>query len=265
MIDVPDGRNTRQKVLLQDVSFRCLPGRLVGILGASGAGESSRLRVPLISRFLVGRMAGSILFNGHMRGPALLRDTAYIQQDVLLFPELTVRESVNYAARLRMPRGTPAAARAARVNGVLKMLHLSGCAQSPVGDALRRGISGGQRRRLSIAMEVVALPSLICLDEISTGLDSATALSVFASVHALVRPGPGAGCGRTALATVHQPGPALFASFDEVALLHGGRLLFFGPPAAAESYFLRLGFVRPRGKDVADFIIAVAAGAEEVC
>ncbi|KAJ1404562.1 P-loop containing nucleoside triphosphate hydrolase protein, partial [Ochromonadaceae sp. CCMP2298] len=154
---------------------------------------------------------------------------AYVLQDDLHIPTLTVEETLQYAAWVRLPEGTPPHKRQHRVDELLQMMALAHTRDCVVGSAMNKGISGGQLKRLSIAVEIVAMPRLLFLDEPTTGLDSAIAYEVMN----VVRNMPS----RTCLATIHQPSPHIFALFDSLILLSAGRLVYFGPAQDAVHHF----------------------------
>lgn len=132
-------------------------------MGASGAGKSTLLDL-LADRKRSGVASGYILMDGQPRTPWFNRSSAYVLQNDLHIATLTVIETVRFAARVRMPEGTSEAQREARVQLLLSLMTLSHVSNSRVGDSMNRGISGGEAKRLSIAVEMVSLPGLIFLD-----------------------------------------------------------------------------------------------------
>jgi ABC-type multidrug transport system ATPase subunit/ABC-type multidrug transport system permease subunit len=180
---------------------------------------------------------------------------AYVKQDDCHLAQLTVRETLAYAARLRMSGASVAAEDVARVvDATMATLGIQHVADSPVGDSLNRGISGGQLKRLSIGVETVTSPSIIFLDEPTSGLDSAIALEVMTAVKALVA------SGRTVVCTIHQPSFETFELFTDLLLLSAGRVVYAGPSRQATPYFESLGYVYDGVSNPADFIIEVAGG-----
>ena len=136
---------------------------MVAIMGPSGAGKSTLLDL-LANRKLTGIWSGEILVNSYPRSPWFKREIAYVIQDDIHIPILTVEETIRYAAWTRMPEGTTTESREKRVEQLLEMMSLTSVKDSIVGDAMRKGISGGQKKRLSIAVEIVSLPEIIFLD-----------------------------------------------------------------------------------------------------
>mmetsp|Transcript_1087 Transcript_1087/g.1754 ORF Transcript_1087/g.1754 Transcript_1087/m.1754 type:complete len:1273 (+) Transcript_1087:64-3882(+) len=247
--------NGEERKLLQNVSFHLEPGDMCALMGASGAGKSTLLDL-IANRKHIGAWSGEILINQRPRSPFFNRDSAYVLQDDIHIATLTVEETIRYAAWTRMQEGTTIDQREQRVKFLLDMMGISHVKDSIVGDAMHKGISGGQLKRLSIAVEIVALPNLIFLDEPTSGLDSAIALEVMSSVRNL------ANQNRTCVSTIHQPSPEVFALFDKTVLLSNGRLLYAGAADEAVTYFTRpaLGYKYDPDQNPAEFIIDVCGG-----
>lgn len=210
----------------------------------------------IANRKEIGAWGGEILINQRPRSLFFNRDSAYVLQDDIHIATLTVEETILYAAQTRMTEGTTPEQHAQRVKFLLDMMGISHVKDSLIGDPLHKGISGGQLKRLSIAVEIVALPNLIFLDEPTSGLDSAIALEVMAAVRKL------ANQNRTCISTIHQPSPEVFALFDKTVLLSNGRLLYAGAADEAVSYFTRpqLGYKYDPDQNPAEFIIDVCGG-----
>ncbi|CAN0070216.1 unnamed protein product, partial [Ectocarpus sp. 8 AP-2014] len=218
-----------------------LPSTLTGILGPSGAGKSSLLDILAgRKRSGEGRASGHVSVSldgrGGRGGPADIRRVAgYVPQEDVLPGTLTCYEHLMFHARLRMPRKASHAERRERALAVLAELGLSRVADSRVGDARKRGLSGGEKRRLSIAAELMAGPPLLFLDEPTTGLDAATALRVMVLLKGV------ASGGTTVLCSLHQPRPRVLNLLDNVMLLSRGKVAYFGSPQGSESYFSSVG------------------------
>ena len=199
-------------------------------------------------------LTGTLLFNDRPRARKLMRKSAYVTQDNVHLASLTVRQTLGFAAALRMENSNKKK-REERVLTVAKMLGIDKILDSRVGGTLVRGISGGQLKRLSVAVEIIHLPSLIFLDEPTTGLDSSIAHEVMSAVRNL------ANFNRTVICTIHQPPPATFALFDKLLLLARGRTCYFGPVAACTGYFENFGYKYDglaAGANPAEFAVAVA-------
>ncbi|KAG1673764.1 hypothetical protein FOA52_002333 [Chlamydomonas sp. UWO 241] len=213
--------------VLQGVYGRASAGEMQALLGPSGAGKSTLMDM-LACRKKVGDLTGSLLLDGSIASPrAYIKRTSYVPQDDAFAPMMTARESLLFAAGLVLPLG--GAARGARVDEVLSVLGLAGAAHTVVGGALPgglslRGLSGGERRRLSLAVGVLQSPSVLLLDEPTSGLDAAAALNVATHLREMATQS-----GHVVIASIHQPRGAIWALFDTVTLLSKGRLLYTGP------------------------------------
>ena len=153
--------------LLQGVTGRINPGEMCALMGASGAGKSTLLDV-IGQRKNTGVITGEITYNGSTE----LKSFAYVMQDNVHMGILSVRESISYAAELRLKETMSAEKKAKRVQKIIDMLGLTKVSESPLGTPEVRGISGGQLKRVSIGVEIVNMPNLMFLDEPTTGLDS---------------------------------------------------------------------------------------------
>lgn len=148
------------------------------------------------------------------------------QEDVLL-GTLTVRETITYSAHLRLPSTMTEEAIRSHVEGTILELGLQDCADTLIGNWHLRGISGGEKKRLSIALEILTRPRLLFLDEPTSGLDSASAFFVIQTLRNI------AGDGRTVISSIHQPSSEVFALFDDLFLLSSGETVYFGEAKSA--------------------------------
>ena len=162
VIDLSYGLPKGKKQLLHNINLLIKPGDMVALMGPSGAGKSTLLDL-IANRKIHGKLSGQVLINGKTWSKSFHRETAYCLQDDMHFPILTVEETIRYAAWTRMPRGTSAEAMEERVDLMISMMGLSHVRQTRVGGSHVKGISGGQMKRLSIAVEIISLPSLIFL------------------------------------------------------------------------------------------------------
>eukprot|EP00179_Madagascaria_erythrocladioides_P008346 CAMPEP_0198309828 /NCGR_PEP_ID=MMETSP1450-20131203/2080_1 /TAXON_ID=753684 ORGANISM="Madagascaria erythrocladiodes, Strain CCMP3234" /NCGR_SAMPLE_ID=MMETSP1450 /ASSEMBLY_ACC=CAM_ASM_001115 /LENGTH=853 /DNA_ID=CAMNT_0044012607 /DNA_START=34 /DNA_END=2591 /DNA_ORIENTATION=+ len=245
------------KPILRGVSGRAQPGRLLAIMGASGAGKTSLLN--LLAGRASGVGTGSVRINGDRFSTSQLRAlSGYVMQDDLLSAELTVRESLMFVARLRLPSSVTRAERAELVDAVLEELGIGHIAGTKVGDSTgqqskKRGVSGGERKRLAIGAELITDPAILFLDEPTSGLDSTTALAVVQTLRMLAR------SGRTVIATIHQPRSGIFELFDDLLLLADGRVAYAGPCDRAVAYFAKLGHECPQYTNPADYFLDITS------
>jgi ATP-binding cassette subfamily G (WHITE) protein 2 len=194
---------------------------------------------------------GHIRLNGREYNSSILKSmSAYVMQDDLLHSELTVAETLRWASLLRMPRVLSDKERAARVQEVINLMDIDHCRDTIVGNTRRKGISGGERKRLCIAVELLNRPKLIFLDEPTSGLDSTTAYVVIKALKNLTSIGE---C--TAVCTIHQPAPMTFALFDNLILMKMGEAVFQGSVKDTDHFLETLGKPCPPGVNVADHLI----------
>ncbi|SCV69195.1 BQ2448_2215 [Microbotryum intermedium] len=177
----------------------------------------------------------------------------YVRQEDFLLPYLTVRETLTFAVALRLPRSVPRQQREAIVEQTINELGLRDVAETIVGGPFRKGISGGEKRRLSIGCVLVTLPSVLVLDEPTTGLDSFTAFALLETLSALAKRG------RIIALSIHQPRSDCFKLFDKITLLSRGSVVYSGPRATVLDYFDRLGHPLPVLANPLDFIIDISS------
>ncbi|KFM28717.1 putative ATP-dependent permease [Auxenochlorella protothecoides] len=245
--------------ILHGVSGHAERGELVGLLGPSGSGKTTLLGILAQSGEALDRRAaltGRVVMEGSPArcGPG----PAFVPQEDTLLATLSVEECVRYAALLKGTGAGVGASQgdiAARVTAVLQELGLEGVARSRVGGAAlsRRGISGGERRRVSIAMELVHGPGVLILDEPTSGLDSFTALNLMHSLKRVAR------AGRIVVLSFHQPSPAMFSLLDRAYLLARGRAVYGGDPASAAAFFKSRGVPCPAGDAIAEHMLHAAS------
>ncbi|KAI9492910.1 P-loop containing nucleoside triphosphate hydrolase protein [Zychaea mexicana] len=205
------------KNVLSGISGYVEPGELLAVMGPSGAGKSSLLDI-LARKHKRGVASGSIMVNGVVPTRRRFKQlSGFVDQDDTLMGTLTVRETLMYAASLRLPRKMSVRLKQKRVADVIHELGLEAIADSPIGTPGQRGISGGEKRRVSIGKELVTSPSLLFLDEPTSGLDAFNAGVVMECLRKLSKQGR-----RTVVVTIHQPRSNIFKMFDSLMLLAGG-------------------------------------------
>ena len=212
-----------EKTLLRDVSLVIRPGELLAIMGGSGAGKSTLLEL-LSCRKRTGNVYGRILYNGYKVGPSDSWRCSLVARDDHHIATLSVEETLMFTARLRLPRASTSAIQK-RVKEVMDMLQLFDTKSTRIGNNLIRGISGGQKKRLSIAVGMLAMPEVVLLDEPTTGLDFKAAHAVMASVQRVsMEPKPA-----TIAASIHTPSPEILRMFSKLVILRAGRVMYYGP------------------------------------
>ncbi|KAL5204211.1 hypothetical protein ABZP36_009082 [Zizania latifolia] len=246
------GAPQEERTILKGITGEARPGEVLAVLGPSGSGKSTLLSI--LGGRLAGRYAGTVLAGGRPPSRAVQRRTGFVAQDDVLHPHLTVRETLLFCAMLRLPTSAPAAAKAAAAEAVIAELGLAACADTIVGNAFVRGVSGGERKRVSIGHEMLVNPSLLVLDEPTSGLDSTAAARLVATLSALARKG------RTVVMSVHQPSSRVYRMFDSVLLLAEGSCLYFGAGRDAMDYFSSVSFSPAFHVNPADFMLDLANG-----
>lgn len=242
-----------KKEILHGINGSVLPGEVLAMMGPSGSGKTSFLNV-LGGRVPQKLVTGTITYNDLPYSKALKRKMGFVTQDDTFFPHLTVRETLMYAALLRLPRELSRAQKIQRADETIDELGLTKCKNTIIGGQFLRGISGGERKRTSIGHEILIDPSLLLLDEPTSGLDSTTALKI---VQLLIRLAQG---GRTIITTIHQPSSRLFHSFDKLLLLAEGHSIYFGKARDAMPFYDSLGFRPQFAVNPADFLLDISNG-----
>ncbi|KAG0144632.1 hypothetical protein CROQUDRAFT_659689 [Cronartium quercuum f. sp. fusiforme G11] len=239
------------KPVLREVFGQAKSGQMMAIMGASGAGKSSLLDI-LAKKPKAGSVEGEILVNGQrISNEAFKRLIGYVDQEDTLLSTLTVYETVLCSAMLRLPRTMSVEAKKLRTLETLDELGILAIKNSFIGKSGHRSISGGEKRRVSIACELVTSPRMLFLDEPTSGLDSFNAFNVIDALAKLARNHQ-----RTIIFTIHQPQSNIIALFDQLVLLgRGGRLVYSGAFSQCHDYFKQIGHPCPIGYNLADFLI----------
>nr|AIU41651.1 ABC transporter family protein [Hevea brasiliensis] len=248
----PNGSKST-RIVLNGVSGIVRPGELVAMLGPSGSGKTTLLTA--LAGRLPGKVSGTITYNGLPFSSSVKRKTGFVAQDDVFYPHLTVIETLTFAALLRLPKMLTREEKIEQAEMVIVELGLTRCRNSVVGGPLLRGISGGERKRVSIGQEMLVNPSLLLLDEPTSGLDSTTAQRIMATLKGLARGG------RTLITTIHQPSSRLYMMFDKVVVLSDGCPIYSGPAGRVMECFDSIGYVPGFNfMNPADFLLDLASG-----
>ncbi|KAM9315196.1 broad substrate specificity ATP-binding cassette transporter ABCG2b [Pholidichthys leucotaenia] len=243
-----------EKQILRDVSGVMRPG-MNAIMGATGSGKTSLLDVIAGRKDPAGLRKGTVLVNGKAVTSELRLSSAYVVQDDILMGTLSVRENLLFSANLRLnPKYHSSTEKHKKVEEILKDLGLTDCADTKIGTEFLRGVSGGERKRCSIGMELITSPSLLFLDEPTTGLDSNTANCIINLLHKLSRRG------KTVVLSIHQPRYSIFKLFDHLSLMHKGEMVYAGATDHALVYFSQLGYEIEAFNNPADFFMDITNG-----
>lgn len=228
-----------QKVLIDDVSLEVKAGELLAIMGPSGAGKSTLLDLMAFRKQPADGATATL--NGHRLDAASMHKVScFVEQEDSLLGVLTVRESITYALRLHLPL-LPRKQVHDRVERVISALGLQSCAEQRIGTPIQRGISGGQKRRVTAACAMVTFPRILFLDEITSGLDSTSAREVMAAIKTLA-----VAEGIIVAASIHQPSLETLSQFTKVMFLAGGKTCYYGDVSKLDEFFERWG--RPIGR-----------------
>ncbi|KAG7389065.1 hypothetical protein PHYPSEUDO_011334 [Phytophthora pseudosyringae] len=273
-------RNTEQRAILKGVSGVLRPGTLTLVLGQPGSGKSTLLKA------LSGRlhtngghlsMTGEIAYNGelqHAIAKQLPQLAAYVPQNDDHFPLLSVQETLSFAHAFSAGSGNDVAQHTATLLGqsaghdsqkalkraidmfenypevIKQQLGLHNCWNTVVGDNMVRGVSGGEKKRVTTGEMVLGMQRAVFMDEISTGLDSAATFDIISTQRTIAR-----ALGKTVVISLLQPSPDVVALFDDVILLNEGEVMYYGPCDRLVEYFREVGLQCPPNRDVADFLL----------
>ncbi|KAL6648774.1 hypothetical protein ACP70R_012998 [Stipagrostis hirtigluma subsp. patula] len=239
--------------ILSGISGSTSPGEVLALMGPSGSGKTTLLSI-LGGRAAGAGVEGSVTYNDEPYCKSLKRRIGFVTQDDVLFTHLTVKETLTYAALLRLPRTMTRQQKEERAMDIIYELGLERCQDTMIGGSFVRGVSGGERKRVCIGNEILINPSLLFLDEPTSGLDSTTALRIVQLLHDIAEDG------KTVVTTIHQPSSRLFHKFDKLILLGKGCLLYFGKASEAMPYFQSIGCTPLIAMNPAEFLLDLANG-----
>ncbi|KAM3434347.1 hypothetical protein NHJ13734_006037 [Beauveria thailandica] len=243
--------HTPLSILSQSSGF-VRPGEMLAIMGPSGSGKTTLLNA-LAHRIAAAgsTTTGDILVNGQPANLKAIRDlSAYVEQEDSLIGSLTVKETMIFAARLALPSKTSKKDALQRVDDLISSFGLHAQRNTIVGTPIKKGLSGGQKKRLGIASRLVTNPKILFLDEPTSGLDSALSFEVCSYIKSIGRQN-----NLIIIASIHQPSSATFRQFDQLCLLSGGKTCYYGPVPDASSYFNTIGYSIPPETNAAEFYL----------
>ncbi|XP_038720731.1 putative white-brown complex homolog protein 30 isoform X2 [Tripterygium wilfordii] len=248
----------KKKHLLRCVTGKIMPGRVSAVMGPSGAGKTTFLSA-LAGKATGCTMQGLILVNGKSESILSYKKIiGFVPQDDIVHGNLTVEENLRFNARCRLSADLPKADKVLVVERVIESLGLQAIRDSLVGTVEKRGISGGQRKRVNVGLEMVIEPSLLILDEPTTGLDSASSQLLLKALRREALEGV------NVCMVLHQPSFALFKMFDDLILLaKGGFTVYHGSVKKVEEYFNGLGISVPERVTPPDHFIDILEGIEK--
>ncbi|KAL2863413.1 putative ABC transporter [Aspergillus lucknowensis] len=251
-VTVKDRRTKQPRNLIENINGGAQQGELVALMGPSGCGKTTLLNVLARRAASSGaKSSGHCYVNGgEINNDTFGRVTSYVEQEDALIGSLTVLETLKFAADLSLPRLVTKPERAERIRTLLEAFGIQHQASTLVGTPIRKGISGGQKRRVSVASQLITCPKILFLDEPTSGLDSTASYEVISYVKKLARANK-----LIIIASIHQPSTATFQLFDKLLLLSGGKSCYFGPVAEVPTYFRNIGYPVPSQTNPAEFIL----------
>ncbi|XP_024029813.1 ABC transporter G family member 26 [Morus notabilis] len=241
------------KHILKGITGCIGPGEILALMGPSGSGKTTLLKV-IGGRLLEENVKGKITYNDIPYNQALKRRIGFVTQDDVLFPQLTVEETLVFSAFLRLPSNMSSQEKYQRVEMIIKELNLERCRHTRIGGGFVKGVSGGERKRTSIGYEILVDPSLLLLDEPTSGLDSTAANRLLMILQGLAK------AGRTIITTIHQPSSRMFHMFNKLLLISDGYPVYYGKARGSMEYFSSLRFVPEIPMNPAEFLLDLATG-----
>mmetsp|Transcript_8772 Transcript_8772/g.16344 ORF Transcript_8772/g.16344 Transcript_8772/m.16344 type:complete len:652 (-) Transcript_8772:2368-4323(-) len=244
------------RTILDNITGSVSNGQVCALLGPSGAGKSSLLNI-LSGRIAPSKkkkvMSGNMLVNNQVVSPFKFRKhVAYVMQDDALFATATAREALEFSAKLRLPSSVSNQERTQLIDELIVSLGIEHVQHTYCGSALVRGLSGGEKKRVAIGVELVTNPKILFLDEPTSGLDSYSSWKVVCILSALAK----SGC--ACLCTIHQPSSEIFNVFDKVMLLARGKVLYNGSVTSLPAVLEQQGFTLPPLTNPADYVMMLA-------
>lgn len=241
--------HVKRKEILRGLSGRVQYGELTAVIGPSGSGKTTLLNI-LSGRCTTGNTTGNVSIN-HDKIHASFRkkSMAYVMQEDYLLETQTPRECIRFSAELRLPSYYSKCELNDRIDDVIKSLHLEPCADTIIGSVSNKGISGGEKKRTSIGVEIVSSPDIILLDEPTSGLDSYSAYTVVQVLNDMVHQD------KVVIATIHQPSSEVFDLFSRVYIMANGSLVYNGYKNELTKYLSFRGFVCKEMYNPSDYIM----------
>ncbi|CAG8222530.1 unnamed protein product [Penicillium nalgiovense] len=251
-VTVKDRETKKARDLINDISGDVQHGELVALMGPSGCGKTTLLNVLARRAASAGaKVLGETYVNdAQMDSRNFQRVTSYVEQEGVLIGSLTVQETLKFAADLSLPSSVSKRERMDRIRTLLEAFGIQNQANTLVGTPIRKGISGGQKRRVSVASQLITNPKILFLDEPTSGLDSTASFEVMSYAKELARAN-----NLLIIASIHQPSTTTFNLFDKLLLLSAGKTCYFGAIPAVNSYFSGIGYPIPAQTNPAEFIL----------
>ncbi len=251
MILKQKGNKADRIILDGSLKGKALPGRMLAIMGPSGCGKSSLIHA-LTGRIKQNKkitLTGNRYVNDQQLSGDSMLPAAFIEQEANFFPHMTVKETLDFRVELKLGSQLSKSDRDDVVSNLMEMLGLKKSSNTIVGNSKVRGLSGGERKRLSIACELISSPPVIILDEPTSGLDSYQAAQVTEFLRKL------ADSGKTVIAVIHQPSQHVFSMFDDLLLISEGHLMYYGEVSKVRSHLQNLGYPCSKDTGTAEYVL----------
>ncbi|GJP71525.1 hypothetical protein CLOP_g2352 [Closterium sp. NIES-67] len=247
-----------RRQILTGVTGEARSGEVTAIMGASGGGKTTLLNI-LAQRISSGRRKGTVELDAGegavaVSGGMMRRVSAYVMQDDILYTSLTVRETLMYAAELRLGPQLSWRAKEDKVARLIDLLGLAKVAETLIGGERKRGVSGGERKRVAIGVEMVSDPKILYLDEPTSGLDSTNAFRVVRAIKSVA-----VQTESISVMVIHQPSYRVLCLIDKLLLLGVGQTAYLGPPAGLPDFLSSLGSPVPEGSNSTEHGLDVMA------
>ncbi|KAF5242804.1 hypothetical protein FAUST_3140 [Fusarium austroamericanum] len=250
-VTVKDRETKQPKAIVDDVQGIVEAGEICALMGPSGCGKTTLLNVLARRPTNASNVEAQVLANGKHLSLAEFREVScFVEQEDALIGSLTVRETLEFSSRLASSSSLSKKERNVRIDNLLKSFGLVEQANTLIGTPIRKGISGGQKRRVGVASQLITSPKLLFLDEPTSGLDSAASLEVVKYLRAVAKRN-----NLIVICSIHQPSTSTFNLFDKLLLLSGGKTHYFGPVSSVTSYYAQVGAPLPQYVNPAEHLL----------
>ncbi|KAF7554653.1 hypothetical protein G7046_g6761 [Stylonectria norvegica] len=250
-VTVKDRESKKPKTIVDNVDGVVDAGEICALMGPSGCGKTTLLNVLARRPTGAGKVDAEVLVNGSRLSRAAFREiSCFVEQEDALIGSLTVRETLDFSSRLACTSSLPKQERILRINGLLDSFGLVDQANTLIGTPIRKGISGGQKRRVGVASQLITSPKLLFLDEPTSGLDSAASFEVINYLRAVARRN-----NLIVICSIHQPSTSTYNLFDKLLLLSAGKTHYFGPVANVTAHYEEVGLTVPQYVNPAEFLL----------
>ncbi|KAI1963331.1 hypothetical protein LOZ58_002164 [Ophidiomyces ophidiicola] len=252
-VNVKDRESGNKKSILQNASGYVDQGELMVLMGPSGSGKTTLLNVLAHRNSSLGAadVEGEVLVNGKKLPLDTFRHiSTYVEQEDVLIGSLTVEETLYFAAQLSLSSSITKKERLQRINSLMNAFGIQNQAKTLIGTPIQKGISGGQKRRVSVASQLITRPKILFLDEPTSGLDSTASFEIMSFVKNLAMKNK-----LIVIASIHQPSTATFETFDKLLILSAGKTCYFGAGTQMKHYFDGIGYPMPIQTNPAEFVL----------